>query len=259
MIGQLIIIKAYNAYKIGKMIVPKNNAYFIYDQNYYLNEKNISTKMKELYKKQDDIYIKYGIFNYFFIVDDIDERVERLEDCAIELIRQISIYFNSTSGNTLIALFSVSSRRIRIQPGKDIEDKFSEQVSSKIIDDIKSYLQEYNFYDALVKLIDDIDYYYNYQESLTAEDLLHLGVLFGFIIFLCLKVVIITFLQKKFGINLCKCCEYNYCCCCCPKFCSSSHSHKNHYHKYKSPRHHRGGRRHKGGGGGRRGGGASGG
>ena len=219
-----------------------------------LKKKKNTTKIKYLYIKQNDIYVKNGIFNYFFIIDNIDEKVESLDDCAIELNRQISIYFNTASSNTLIALFSNDTRRIRIQIGIDIEDKFSQLVSTKIIDDLKSYLQEYNYYDSLIKLIDDIDYYYNYQESLTAEDLLHLGVLFGFIIFLCLKVVIITFLQKKFGINLCKCCEYNYCCCCCPKFCSSSHSHKNHYHKYKSPRHHRGGLRHKGGGGGRRGG-----
>ena len=103
--SQVIITEVYNAYKTGKMIVPENNGYFIYDQKNYLKEKKNTTKIKDLYIKQNDIYAKNGIFNYFFIVDNIDEKVESLEDCAIELIRQISIYFNTTSSNTLIALY----------------------------------------------------------------------------------------------------------------------------------------------------------
>ena len=86
--------------------------------------------MQILYEKLYILYANYSIYNYIFLVDYIDENSQDLESCAKKIINSLSRKFGSSPSKTLVILFSMNSKRIRIQPGTGIESKFSSTISS---------------------------------------------------------------------------------------------------------------------------------
>lgn len=79
----------------GKIILPQNKKYFIFDESNYLNEDKNSKRMQKLYQRQKNVYDKNGIANYIFLVDYIDEDVENLEKCAKNINNFSKIWFFS--------------------------------------------------------------------------------------------------------------------------------------------------------------------
>ena len=84
------------------MIIPKNKSSFIYDEKNFLNENKTSERMKALYQKQENIYAKYGIDNYVFLVEKIDENIESIEKFTKNICIYISRYFGFSMDNSII-------------------------------------------------------------------------------------------------------------------------------------------------------------
>jgi len=158
--SKLIWEKTIIANETGEMVIPKNKTYFIYDENNFLKEENNSKRMQDLYKKQEFIYSNKYIKNYIFLVENIDESEEDLEICCKRLNFYISDYFGFTLYNSIIDLFSMNLSKIRIQPGDNIKNIFSDNIQNKMIDNLKSYMTQEKYYDGIIKLLEDIEYYY---------------------------------------------------------------------------------------------------
>ena len=73
--------------------------------------------MRKLYERQGNISQKYQISNYIFVADNIDESQESIEDAADVLYSYIENYFKIDISNSVIALFSIETRRVRIKIG----------------------------------------------------------------------------------------------------------------------------------------------
>ena len=122
----------------GKIVIPKSKKYLIFDQENYIKEKKDSAKMKVLYDMQELLSVNYTIFTYIFLVDYIDEKQEDLESCAIKLSVLIFTKFGTLPSNTFISLFSMNSKRLRIQPGGDISSKYTDSISMTMINNFSN-------------------------------------------------------------------------------------------------------------------------
>ena len=91
--------------------------------------------------------------------------------------------------NSVIALFSMKSRRIRIKLGILTQKNISDSNAKSIIKDLGSYLRNEDYYNAWIKLIDDIDRYFNEEIS------------FFWIIIFFIFVVVIIIIQINDCIN----------------------------------------------------------
>ena len=69
--------------------------------------------------------------------------------------------FNYNLIRSVFVLFSMNSRRLRIQPGYSIANIFSYNTCTQMINNIVADMRNSDHYNAMNKLIEDIDYYYN--------------------------------------------------------------------------------------------------
>ena len=201
--------KVLNASDNGEIIIPENKRYFIYDEQNYLQEEINSTKMKALYKKQENIYTKNGIPNYIFLVNDIDENGEDLETCAKTIINYINNDFHYSLNKSIIALFSINSHnsslrilkennfRVRIQAEKSIESIFSENVCNKIINNLESYMNNSDYYNAIIKLIEDIYFYTTNNSSNDDGNISYVVIIIIVLILITVILVVIIYLYRR--------------------------------------------------------------
>ena len=254
--------KTLSAIKNGEIALPESKGYFIFDEKNYLKEEINSTKMLDLYEKQEQLYVNDGILNYFFLVENIDEDSEDLETCADNIIKYINKEFLFTLKKSIIVLFSITSKRLRIQPGTELSSKFSENVCDQMIKNLGSYMRSTDYYNALVQVIKDADSYYNKRTPDPDPDTnsgsgsgssLSIGNILTIIIILIILVLAVIYKRKHGSTSV----SYDY-------TTTSHYSPPSHYHPprhHSPPRHHGGGGHSSGGrsGGGRSGGGRSGG
>lgn len=153
--------KLLNAIENEEIVMPNNKKHFIFDENNYLNEEKFSEKMQALYQKQAYIYANYEIINYIFLVDYIDEEEEDLETCTQTISNLSSKKFGFSLSNSIIILISMETRRLRIQPGNNLDNIFSKSVCTEMINNLGPFMRSGDYYDAMINLIEDIDYYYN--------------------------------------------------------------------------------------------------
>ena len=218
----------------------------------YIKEDKSGANMQALYDLQEMLYTNYGIYNYIFLVDYIDEKLEDLEKCAMTLIKSLSRKFGSSQSNTLIVLFSINSKRIRIQPGSNLDAKLSETDSEQMIQNLGTYMRKTDYYGAMEKLLKDIEYYYNHDSpSSSSSNELSAGTII-LIIVIIIGIIACCILCRKMGCEMSSSSSL---------FDNSYHTHGHHHHTSRS-NHKSSGRSggHKSsGGGGRSKGGASGG
>ena len=143
-----------------------NEHHFIFDESNYTQLDINNSKMIELYQKQENVYQKNKISNYIFIADNINEKEEKIEKAADNLYGYIEVNFGIDISNSVIALFSMESRRIRIKIGKETQKHITDRYAQEMIDHLSDFLKKKEYYNALIKLIDDIDEYYNKQSQL---------------------------------------------------------------------------------------------
>ena len=123
--------------------------------------------MLSLYQKQEDVYLFNDISNYIFFVQNLEEDKESLESCAKNLIALISKEFGFSLSKSIIILFSMDTRRIRIQPGNSLETLFTYSISSLMITNLQSLMRREDYYGALIQFIEDVNniYYRQYPSN----------------------------------------------------------------------------------------------
>ena len=144
----------------GKMLL-QNKTHFIFDENNFTNLAVNDSKMQFLYKKQEELFNKNGIANYIFAVNYLNEQEEAIEKAADNLYNYISTYFNIDISNSVISLFSIKSKRVRIKLGTITQQNISDSNAANMINNLGDYLRSEDYYNAWIKLIDDIDVYFN--------------------------------------------------------------------------------------------------
>ena len=175
----------------GKMLL-QNKTHFIFDENNFTNLAVNDSKMQFLYKKQEELFNKNGIANYIFAVNYLNEQEEAIEKAADNLYNYISTYFNIDISNSVISLFSIKSKRVRIKLGTITQQNISDSNAASMINNLGDYLRNKEYYNAWIKLIDDIDDYYNYKTN------------WGLIIGIIAAVIIVVGLSIAIPIIFCK-------------------------------------------------------
>ncbi len=145
----------------NKIVLNDNRGHFIYDESNYTGLPLNSTKMEILYQKQKELFFKYNLANYIFVVDYLDENLESIEDAANNLSRYLNNIFKIDMEQSIIALFSMRTKRVRIRTGKITRENILDYEASSIINNLVPYMRSEQYYDAWIKLIENIDEYYN--------------------------------------------------------------------------------------------------
>lgn len=154
--------KALGYIKEGTMLL-QNKGYFIFDESNYTKLNLNDTKMQFLYKRLERLFIEYGIANYIFILDSLSESTQLIKFTGDDLRFHISKDFKIDISNSVITIFSMNTRRIGISLGFETKQKITDSNAESIIDDLGPYLRSKDYYNALIKLIDDINFYYNFK------------------------------------------------------------------------------------------------
>ena len=174
----------------NQIILNDKKTHFIYDESNYTKLDINSDKMNYLYQKQEEIFSKYNISNYIFITDNLNENLESIKNATFNLCRYLSNYFSINMAESVVALFSIETRRVRIRTGEITKESITDDEASEMINNLGSYLREKKYYEAWIKLIENIDYYYNTNTFI-------IGILWGLSsIILFVFILLITLLYK---------------------------------------------------------------
>ena len=144
----------------GKMRTPNNKNFFLFDEKNYTQLDINSKKMKYLYDLQYRLYKKYNLSNYILVVDSLNEKIESIEDCAINIGDYLIEKYKVNLDSAILALFSIKTRRVTIRTGKDAEYKLSNYELSKIIKHLGKKMRAKLYYKAWIELLNEIDFYY---------------------------------------------------------------------------------------------------
>ena len=165
--------KALSNIELGKMIINKDKTHFIFDESNYTSLDINSRKMNILYQKQENISEKYGVSNYIFIVDHLDEKEESIEEAAINLCKYLKNYYNINMDKSIVALFSIETRKVRIKTGKKTKYYLNNDILKAMNEKLVPILRRENYYKAWFILLEDINYYcynnYNFFSNYQGE------------------------------------------------------------------------------------------
>jgi len=134
--------------------------YFVFDEYNYTAFDLSSKEMIELQKKQEEIYVQYGIRNYIFAIKTLDTSIESIEKAADSLSSYIQYDFKVDMSNSVIALIAMDIQKIRIRLGSTLNKKVTDSEAAKIISNIGTSMRAKNYYKAFYNIITDIKNYY---------------------------------------------------------------------------------------------------
>ena len=143
-----------------------NTNYFFFQEKDYCKRDIDSEDMKKLYDKQKAFFSNRKTANYIFVVDKFDENLESLEDGAFHLSQFLYNEFEVKMENSVLAIFSIETRRITIRTGEITKSNIEDTEASSIISSLGDLLRQNNYYEAFLKYYDQLDKYivenYNY-------------------------------------------------------------------------------------------------
>ena len=140
-----------------------NKCYFTFDLNDYSGLNADKTKRKTFTQKQKYIYDKYGIKNYFFVIDDFDSSSTTIEILARSLQSYIAKKYIVNMSNSVIFLIAIDQRKMRVEIGKFLNNIISDSNAAEIINSMGPYMRQLDYYNALDNALDKIEYYYNLE------------------------------------------------------------------------------------------------
>ena len=89
-----------------------------------------------------------------------------------------------------MAFFSIETKRVRIRTGEKTKDKITDDECEQIINDLGSNLRNKNYYKVWLTFIEKIDYYINKETKPTILGYIFLGILWIFILAICLLFLV---------------------------------------------------------------------
>ena len=160
-----IWIKALSYIEEGKMIINENKTHFIFDESNYTALDINGQKMNILYEKQEKIFKKYNMSNYIFIVDNLDEKEETIESATFNLCKYLYNTYKINMEKSIVALFSIESRRVRIRTGEITKKYLDNDKLKTMIQNLVPFLKYEHYYKAWNKFLEDVYYYYNKNDK----------------------------------------------------------------------------------------------
>ena len=179
-----------------KMFIKENKTNFIFDESNYLKLDIHSPQMKILYEKQEEFFKKYNNANFIFLVDNLDEKKEKIEEATFNLCKYLYKTYKINMENSILALFSIETRRVRIRTGENVKKKLTNEELREVINNLGPYLRGKHYYTALIKYMENINHYYTNDIS-AFYALLNL-ILFIIFMFCCLIKAQGEFNHEKF-------------------------------------------------------------
>jgi len=121
--------------------------------------------MKNLFDKQKEFFTNRKTSNYIFVVDKFDENLESIQDGAFHLSQYLYNEFKVKMENSVLAIFSIQTRRITIRTGEITKKDIIDSEASSIISSLGDLLRQNNYYEAFLKYYDELDYYIEFEIS----------------------------------------------------------------------------------------------
>ena len=138
--------------KENKMVLDNYN-HFIFQEYNYCNKSINSDEMKILYEKQKSFYTEYETPNYIFAVDKFDENQESIEDGAFHLSQYISKKFGVNLEKSVIALFSIETRRLRIQTSENTKKILTDDEAKDTFSSLKKLFRKPKLLISIFKIL----------------------------------------------------------------------------------------------------------
>ena len=140
-----------------------NNNYFIFHENDFFKRDIYSEDMKKLYEKQKLFFTKWETSNYIFIVNNFNEYLESIEDGVFHLSQYLYKDFKVKMENSIIALFSIKTRRIKIKIGEITKNKIINRNVENIMSSLEDLFLQNDYYKTFLKYYDNLDQYMGIQ------------------------------------------------------------------------------------------------
>ena len=178
-----------------------NNNYFIFQENDYCKRDIYSEDMNELYAKQKLLFTKWETPNYIFIVNNFDENLEPIENGVFHLSQYIYKEFKVKMENSIIALISIKTRRIKIKMGEITKNIITDNNVENIISSLKDLFQQKDYYKAFLKYYDNLAHYMGREKiyliiDSTNSTMIAIFIIVGFFSFVFLIVIIIIIISN---------------------------------------------------------------
>ena len=159
--------------------------YFIFQEKDYYQRDIYSEDMKKLYEKQRSFFLKWSTSNYIFVVDNFDENLESIEDGAFHLSQYLYNEFKVKMENSVLALFSIQTRKIRIRTGEITKRNLTNSEAESIISSLGDLLRQKNYYEAFLKYYDNLE---NFMDGGGSDWIFYVIIIvfIAFIVFLCI-------------------------------------------------------------------------
>jgi uncharacterized membrane protein YgcG len=153
------IIKGVDALIKNKTMDFDKN-YFTFDLNDYTGLNADKKKRSTFTQKQKNLYDKYGIKNYFFIIDDFDSSSTSIETLARSLQSYIAKSYTVNMSNSVIFVIAIDQRKMRLEIGKTLNKIIDDTKATEIINSMGLYMRNLDYYNALNNALNVIEYYY---------------------------------------------------------------------------------------------------
>ena len=205
--------KTMKYYRENKMLIF-NKKHFIFDEFNYTKLSINDTKMKTLYKKQDEIYILFSVSTFIFLVKHINETEEDLmvtfRANMRENLKNFGVYINLT----LFTVISVDTKQALIYTGSKTKSYYISNEEAALIKNTLLYnINTTNYYDSLDNFLDNI---ISKSKTLTKNETIPITDNSsdndsGNTILIIVEILISVASVIGFGIGICCCMKKGYC------------------------------------------------
>lgn len=181
-------------YNKTNMTVINNNNYFFFQESDYCNKNK--TEMENLYEKQKSFFEKWETANYILIVDNFNEREETISDAAFHLSQYFYNELNVKMEKSVLALFSIKTRKIRIRTGEITKKQITDKEAQDIISSLGDLLREEKYYEAFLKYYELLDYDMDHSNTSYLIYYIFFGAFGAFVILFTLICIIPQKIKK---------------------------------------------------------------
>ena len=170
--------------------------YFIFQEKDYCKRDIYSEDMKKLYEKQKSFFLKRSTSNYIFVVENFYENLESIENGAFHLSQYLYNEFKVKMENSILALFSIQTRKIRIRTGEITKNNLTDSEVEFIISSLGDLLRQKNYYEAFLKYYDNLENFMNENNSIWFILIIVIFVILGLVLLSPFIVIAICFCGK---------------------------------------------------------------
>ena len=155
-----IWIKIRKYSKENRTITDIGGHYLFFDESDYTQMAGNKTRKEALTSKLSQIFKDYDINTYIFLVDNIDERIEHIENVAFHLEDYLRMRYDIYSSKSIIAVFSIETRRFSIITGRFVRKYILGYWEIYfMVGDIRQSLQNKQYYEFTSKFLENVLYY----------------------------------------------------------------------------------------------------